>query len=154
MQRVQNPSRSTRSACLILALFATILLVGCTNGKSLTGSERDAVLSYTGPIADNLFLGMNSGDYAAFSQDFNEPMLQGITEKDFTDSFLPTIIGKLGKYVSSQVDSVTEIGNNVLIIYNAKFEKVDDVKIRLSLEKAAPHQVSGLYFNSPALTQK
>ena len=139
---------------LTLMLLAGVLLAGCSRGKALTGSERDAVLAYAEPIADNLFLGLNAADYATFSRDFNDQMLQGIPEENFTSSLLPNVMGKLGNYVSRQVDSVTQIGGNVLIIYTAKFENDDNVTVRLSLETADPHHVAGLYFSSPTLNQK
>jgi hypothetical protein len=134
--------------------FASAGLSACSQGKLLTGSAREAVLAYSEPIADNLFQGLNASDYAVFSRDFNDPMLQGIPESSFSSSLIPSTLGKLGKYQSRQVASVTQIGSNVLIIYIAGFEKDPDVTVRLSLETAAPHKVSGLYFNSALLTQK
>ncbi|MCL4561025.1 MAG: DUF3887 domain-containing protein [Chloroflexi bacterium] len=154
MKQKRNLTSSMLIACLMAALLTPVFLSGCTNAKTLEGSDRDAVLAYSEPIADNLFQGMNSGDYATFSRDFNDQMLKGIPEATFTSSFLPNIVGKLGKYVSRQVDSVTEIGSNVLIVYTAKFEQDDNVTVRLSLEQADPHHVSGLYFSSPTLSQK
>jgi hypothetical protein len=142
-----------RLACLVAVLLAAGV-AGCTTNKTLTGSDRDAVLAYSEPIADNLFQGMNSADYATFSRDFNDAMLKGIPEDTFNNSLLPDVVGKLGKYVSRQVESVTQIGNNVLIIYTAKFENDDNVVVRLSLELADPHKVSGLYFTSQTLTQE
>ncbi len=139
---------------LVLALFAAAGLAGCSNGKTLTGSDRDAVMAYSEPIADNLLQGMNTADYATFSRDFNDQMLKGLPQDSFTSNLLPNVVDKLGKYLSRQVDSVTEIGSNVLVIYTAKFENDDNVTIRLSLETADPHHVSGLYFTSPTLSQK
>lgn len=70
------------------------------------------MLAYSEPIADNLLQGMNAGDYAVFSRDFNDQIMKGIPSESFTGSVLPTISGKLGKYVSRQMDSVSEIGNS------------------------------------------
>ncbi len=154
MKRTRKLSRYLPVVCLALALLAATGLAGCTTQKTLEGSDRDAVLAYSEPIADNLFQGMNSGDYATFSRDFNDQMLKGIPEATFTGSFLPNVAGKLGKYISRQVDSVTQVGNNVLIVYTAKFEQDDNVTVRFSLEQAEPHHVSGLYFNSPTLSQE
>jgi hypothetical protein len=153
MIRSRNYTLIMSMTCLVLALFVSTGLAGCSNVKPLTGSERDAVLAYAEPIADNLLQGYNTGDYAAFSRDFNAQMLQGIPAKNFTDSLLPTITGKVGKYVSRQVDSVTVISGNILIIYTARFEQEDKVTIRLSLEEASPHRVAGLYFSSTKLSQ-
>jgi hypothetical protein len=136
---------------IICVLILATVLSGCTGTKTLTGSQKDAVLVYSEPIVDNLLQGMNDANYAAFSRDFDAQMLSAIPEANFTSSLLPTVVGKLGKYISRQVTSVTEIGSNVTIVYNAKFENTDNVTITLTLHQAAPHQVAGLYFNSPLL---
>jgi len=153
MKRTPHSFLSVLIASLSLALIASTGLSGCASVKTLTGSDQAAVLAYSEPIADNLFQGLNAGDYAAFSRDFDAAMLAGIPATNFTSSLFPLINGKLGKYISRQVVSVTEIGSNLLIIYTAKFEKDNAVTVRFSLEVAAPHHVSGLYFNSPALNK-
>ncbi len=141
---------------ILLTCAALVVSVGCTgaSAKALQGSERDAVLAYSEPVADNLLQGMNNADYAAFSRDFNAQMKGAITQQAFQSNLLTTIGGKLGKYVSRQVSSVSQVGSNLLVIYTAKFEQEDGVTIRLSLEQAEPHHVSGLYFNSPKLSGK
>lgn len=128
-------------------------LDGCTGKNTLSGSQEEAVLAYSEPIADNLLQGMNDANYTVFSRDLDAQMLKAIPEASFTSSLLPKIIGKLGKYVSRQVTSVTDIGSDVTIVYSARFENADNVTITLTLEQAAPHLVAGLYFNSPLLTQ-
>ena len=153
MKRTYSLALSRSVICLMFVLSASSGLAGCSQGKTLDGSEREAVLAYSEPAADNLFQGLNANDYATFSRDFNDQMSKGIPEANFTGSLVPTIIGKLGKYVSRQVESVTEIGGNILVIYTARFEKDEKVTIRFSLEKADPHHVAGLYFNSPLLNQ-
>ena len=141
---------------ILLVCAALIGLAGCTgaSAKALQGSEREAVLAYSEPIADNLLQGMNAADYAAFSRDFNAQMKSGISEQAFQSNLLAAVVGKVGKYVSRQVSSVSQVGSNLLVIYTAKFEQEDNVTIRLSLEQAEPHHVSGLYFNSPKLSGK
>jgi hypothetical protein len=153
MKRPRYLTSSWPMALLTLALLAAFSLGGCSKTRSLTGNDQAAVLAYSEPTADNLFKGFNAGDYATFSRDFNNQMLQGIPAATFTNNLVPTITGKLGKYISRQVDSVTEIGNDMLVIYTAKFEQDDAVNIRLALEKAGPHHVSGFWFNSSKLNQ-
>ncbi len=129
--------------CLLLAMLAAAGLAGCSGGKTLQGSQRDAVLAYAEPAADNLFRGLNALNYTTFSRDFDDAMLKGLPEEAFKGSFQASVTAKIGKYVSRQVSSVSEISGNTLIVYNAKFEQEDNVTIRFSLETAAPHKVSG-----------
>ena len=58
---------------------------------------------------------------------------------------------KLGAYQSREVTGVAEIQENILVIYKAVFETAPEVTIRLSISAAEPHQVTGLWFDSPEL---
>lgn len=151
--------QSRRFVWLILALIlAASSLTACSLGapaaKTLTGADKDAVLVYSEPIADNLLAGYNSADYATFSKDFDDAMKKGIPEGSFKNSLLPTISGKIGNYVSRTVESVSQSSNFVTVVYNAKFEDDEPVVVRLSLSTNTPHQVTGLWFDSAKLRQK
>ncbi len=50
----------------------------------------------------------------------------------------------------AQVTGVAEIQENILVIYKAVFETAPEVTIRLSISAAEPHQVTGLWFDSPS----
>jgi Protein of unknown function (DUF3887) len=142
----------------ITILFFSLLAYSATActanpSKTLTGAEQDAVVTYTDPIADNLLKGMNERDYASFSRDFNDAMLKAIPESGFP-ALADSVLGKVGNYVSRQVSSVVETGSAETVIYTAKFEQEDAVTIRLAVEKAEPHKVTGLFFTSPKLAGK
>jgi hypothetical protein len=139
---------------LAAAILGACSLFGGSAPKTLTGADKDAVLAYSEPIADNLLAGFNDKDYTAFSKDFTDTMKKGITEQSFKDSLLPKVFDKVGKYQSRTVESVTQSPTFVTVIYNAKFDNDDPVVIRLSLDLKDPHQVSGLYFDSVKLRQK
>ncbi|MEJ2601234.1 MAG: DUF3887 domain-containing protein [Anaerolineales bacterium] len=132
--------------CLMGILLSSLVLTGCSGAKSLTSGQKDAVLAYSEPIADNLLQGMNADSYKAFSRDFDPQMQQGLPQSNFKDKLFPTINGKFGKYISRQVASVNTVGKNVVIVYTAKFERSDNVTITLTLKQQEPHQVAGLYF--------
>ena len=153
MKHNRSFSPSLLVACLIITFLVATGLAGCSSAKTLTGSDREAVLAYGEPIADNLFRGMNAADFKTFSRDFDAQVVVALPEKAFNDTILGTVGGKLGKYISRQVESVTDLGNTVVIIYLAKFEKDDQVTVNLALGTATPHLVAGLHFNSPSLSQ-
>ncbi len=142
------------SIILAAAVLSACSLFGGDAPKQLTGADKDAVLAYSESIADSLLTGYNDKDYAAFSKDFTDTMKKGITEQSFKDSLLPNVFGKVGKYQSRTVETVTQSPTFVTVIYNAKFENDDPVVIRLSLDLNDPHQVNGLYFDSVKLRQK
>ena len=135
----------------ILTLFAIVflstLLTACAPaGTTLTGADREAVLAYSEAKTDNLLVGMNANDYAAFSKDFDQDMLNGIPQEQF-DVLKKDRDEKLGLYVSRQVKNVVQQGDFYVVFYEAKFEKDDAVTMRVVFRIAEPHQVSGLWFD-------
>jgi len=130
---------------IILLFF--ILLAGCApQAKTLTGADKDEVLAYSEAKTDNLLAGMNANDYAMFSRDFDQQMLDAMTQPEF-ESLKKDRDAKLGLYLSRKVNSVVKLGGFYSVIYNAKFEKDDAVTLRVVFRDTEPHQVSGLWFN-------
>ncbi len=131
----------------VISIVFIALLVGCgSQGTSLTGADREAVLGFTEAKTDNLLVGMNTNNYAMFSMDFDSAMLSGITQAGFVD-MKKDRDAKLGLYVSRKVNSVIKQGAYYVVIYDAIFEKEDAVVIRVVFNITEPHQISGLWFN-------
>lgn len=132
---------------LLLAALWIGLLAGCApNETVLGGDEQEAVLAFSEAKTDNLLAGMNAGDYALFSADFDQDMLTAMTQAQF-DTLKQDRDAKLGLYVSREVTSVVEQGDFYVVVYSAAFEKEPDVTVRVVFRIADPHQVSGLWFN-------
>jgi hypothetical protein len=132
---------------LFLAALLVSLLAGCgPTETTLAGAERDAVLAFSESKTDNLLAGMNANDYAAFSRDFGQGMLNAMTQAQF-DTMKKDRDAKLGLYVSRQVNKVVQTGDFYVVFYDAKFEKEAAVTVRVVFRIAEPHEVSGLWFN-------
>jgi hypothetical protein len=132
---------------LILAVILTVLLAGCGSQETtLTGAERDAVLAFSEAKTENLLAGMQAGDYAMFSRDFDQAMLDAIDAEAFV-SLKNDRDAKLGGYVSRTVNRVVQSGDFYAVIYDAVFEKDGAVTLRVVFRVADPHEVSGLWFN-------
>jgi predicted small lipoprotein YifL len=132
---------------LFLVTVLITLLAGCgSQGVTLTGADKDAVLAFSESKTDNLLAGMNAGDYAKFSADFDSAMLNAISQTQF-DDMKKDRDAKLGLYVSRQVNSVVKQGEYYVVIYAAKFEKDNAVIVRVVFLGAESHLVSGLWFN-------
>ena len=133
---------------LFLSALLFSLLVGCggSQGTALSGADKDAVLAFSEAKSDNLLAGMNANDYAAFSKDFDQAMLNAMTQTEF-DKLKKDRDAKLGLYVSRTVHSVMQSGDFYAVIYDAKFEKDAAVTVRVVFRVADPHEVSGLWFN-------
>lgn len=132
---------------LALIVLAVGVLAGCgSQGTTLKNDDAEAVLAYSEAKTDNLLAGMNASDYAAFSQDFDQDMLNGITEAEFA-KLKADRDAKLGLYISREVVSVVQTGDFYAVNYKAKFEKDDAVNVRVVFRAAEPHEVSGLWFS-------
>lgn len=145
-----------RNRIVLLTLILLITLTGCNlapQPTTLESQERDDVLAYSEPIADNLFAGLVAGDYAAFAKDFDPDMVKAMDEKAFT-SLKQMFDSKIGAYQSREVAKVERIQNMVIVTYKAKFEQEEEVAVRLNLRDGTPPQVAGLWFDSPKLRQK
>ena len=122
------------------------LLTACSAGTpELKGDAREAVLAYAEPIADNLLTGMREGNYQQFNRDFDEKMMEAISQNEF-EALTKQLGDRIGSYQSREVLQVIDYGKVVTVVYRGKFEKADNVQILLTLAKQEPHQVSGLYF--------
>jgi hypothetical protein len=131
---------------LMMAIFF-LGLAGCkSQEKTLSGTEKDAVLTFSEDKTDNLLAGLNQNDYAVFSKDFDAAMLKGISEEKF-GPLKQDRDSKLGAYVSRKVNSVVQSGDFYAVIYDAKFEKEDQVTVRVVFRVEDPHSISGLWFN-------
>ncbi len=97
-----------KSKSILIVLFIVLLslsLFGCGSGKTVTGTDKDAVLAFSEAKTDTLLSGMNNNDYAAFSQDFDADMLTAMPQAQF-DSLKKDRDSKLGLYISREVSSV------------------------------------------------
>ena len=133
----------------LFLLIAILLLSACSaqqpKSTVIEGAQRDKVLAYADPIADNLLTGMANNDYAAFSKDFNQKMKDAMGP-DSLQKLRDQLDPRIGQYQSRQAEQVLDYGDLVTVTYNGVFEKAKNVKILLTFTKAEPHQVAGLYF--------
>ena len=141
---------------LVLVPAFLALLAGCSampQVSTLEGAERDAAVTLVDPVADNVFAGMNEGDYTKFARDFDVNMGKALNEKAFTE-MMETFDVRIGKYQSREVTKVERVDEVVVVYYSADFEKEQDVAVSVSVRESTPPQVAGLWFDSPKLREK
>lgn len=142
-----------RLFAFVLVLIALPLLAACGSGeRTLTGSEREAVLAFSEAATDNLFAGMAANDYAIFARDFDAAMQTAMPAADFA-SWKQDMDGKIGGYLSREVEQVVQSGDFYAVIYRASFAQEEPVTVRVVFRVAEPHLVSGLWFDSAKLRQ-
>ncbi|WP_214083810.1 DUF3887 domain-containing protein [Methanoculleus sp.] len=143
------------SPMLVLAallILAAVSACGCTSQETVVSDEEKAqVLAYADPIADNLLLGFNEGNYTMYSRDFGEEMKQALDEAAFEQN-RESVTSRIGLYESRRDPVVTEVDEYIAVTYIAGFEREDGVTVRFVFLKGDDaHRLYGLWFNSPML---
>lgn len=146
---------NNRLSYLITIVVILVILGGCAaSPRALEGAEREAVLAYAEPMADNELAALNANDFEAFIKDYDETMKEVFTPEKF-DNLVTLVSTKLGKYQSREVAAVTAVGEDtVLVIYRADFENEKDVTVRLSFQPGGEHLIKGIWLDSPKLREK
>jgi hypothetical protein len=144
---------------LVLTMIA-ITISGCTlfspaGGRTVTleGDQLAEVLVYAEPKTENVLQGLITDDYDIFSRDFDNTMKNGMDKAAF-DSLKDTLNVKLGEYRSQDVLTVLQDNKYTIVIYQLRFDKDDQVTMRVVLDKDEPHLVTGLWFDSPELRKQ
>ena len=147
-----------RTSRFFIFCMAGLFLGACQTNKvqNIIGTERDELVKAAEPFEYNLIGALNSGDFTTFSKDFDTTMKSSFKEADFTN-MRQTFASKLGDYQSrtvAQVQSTTANGQTIyLLSYTLQYSKSKAVTQRLVLTSSQPYQVTGLWYNSPELTQ-
>lgn len=129
-----------------LILLSIVSLAACAPQESILSAEESAsVLAYSEAKTSNMMAGLQSGDYAAFSRDFDDAMRTALPAEKFP-AFRADVRAKIGDLQSRTVDSVQQNGEFVAVVYIARFTANDQVTLRVVFRAAAPHQISGLFY--------
>jgi len=118
--------RAVLSATIMALLIMVVpVLAGC-----------GSVAKYSDPIAENILVSMNNGDFAGFSRDFDANLKTEVPENVFTD-LSNSVSGQLGKYVedSKKMTGVNIENGITTATYQVDFEKQQDFQIRFVYKK-------------------
>lgn len=138
---------------LIPAIYLGASLAACAPAAvPVVGSERDAVLAFSEPKTDVQLSALASGDYTAFIKDYDDAMIKATTESSFIQ-LRAVLSSKVGAYQSREITSVLQQGSFYIVIDSAKFDRDDQVTMRVVFETEGDHKIAGLWFDSPKLRQ-
>ena len=144
-----------RLVCLGAAvLVLAVGVVACApQERDLSPDEAEAVRRELEPMVENLLAGLQSGDYAVFSRDFDGQMKNAIPESGLAD-MTAQLDGTLGAYISREFVKAEEVRIFTALLYDARFEDEEHVTIRVVFrEKGGVWLVTGLWFDSPKLRE-
>ena len=117
------------------------------SGIMLSVEDQKAVLAFSEHGTDNLLEGLKTGDYAVFSRDFSEAMLQAIPRDKF-EQWKKERDARLGWYLRREVEGMVKRSDGTCtVIYQAAFAFNDDVLMRVVFTVDPPHEIRGLWFS-------
>jgi hypothetical protein len=151
MERKHRATKRGRAGLAAALLTGLILLtlagpIACqSQERILPADESAAVLAYSEAKTANMMTGLQSGDYAAFSRDFDDAMRKALPADKFP-AFRDEVRAKIGDLQSRTVESVRQNGDFFAVVYRARFTANDNVTLRVVFRAAAPHQIGGLFY--------
>ena len=113
-----------RGSIVVLLVSNIFWLSACE--RTLSGNERAKVLAFSEAATDNMFDGFAANDYGVFSRDFDSDMSERVPAAYFA-AWKQEVNHKLGKYLSRQVNQVTQANEFFVVVYQAKFEQQEPV---------------------------
>jgi len=117
-----------------------------------TKRDPDLIASRATAIVHRIMQGISEGDYSLYTQDFAKVMKDSQTREGFLE-VQRNLQKTLGKFQSVEYLGFYEQYGGIITLFKSRFSKEkEDVLIKLVLDgKKAGLQVTGLWFDSPAL---
>jgi hypothetical protein len=135
------------SIMLVLSLGVLLSLTACES--VLSGQKREAVLSFSEEITDNLFAGLATHNYQVFSRDFDQEMLKVLPISRF-DAWKADMDEKIGNCLSREVEQVTRADEFFVVTYQAECTKTSPVTVEIAFHRS--HTIAHISFDSESLT--
>ena len=137
-----------RKIMVILALGALLCLTACES--ELSGQKREAVLSFSEAITDNMLAGLAANDYQLFSRDFDQNMLKVLPVSRFA-AWKAEMDEMIGACSSREVERVTRADEFYVVTYQVECAKASHVTVEIAFNGNS-HTIDHLSFHSDSLT--
>lgn len=134
---------------LIISWGILLSLTACR--WELSGQNREAVLSFSEAITDNLFAGLAANDYTQFSRDFDENMLKVLPASRF-EAWKTEMDEKIGACHSRDLERVIRSDEYYVVTYQVECSKAPLVTVEVAFHAAKPNTIDHLSFSSESLT--
>jgi len=135
---------------MLFVLFAVGILVSACGGAPAEDGKVTSVLTETeaAAIAENALNGLNSGDYAAWSHDWDDSMKSAINEEAFLQ-YREQVLSQVGPYQSVLSVEMTPSKNadSVRWVFTCQFEKA---KVRLIMAFPQDGKLANTVLTEPA----
>lgn len=133
--------------CWAVILAGVLVLFSLAANAAVLGQTDQEVQAVAEPLLEGVLAGFNDGNYAKYSQNFDETLKEAISEKKF-QKVRAQILKTLGKYRSRTYLGFLKKGGTTLVLWRGRFTKSDDdVLIKLVASKRQDrYVVVGLWF--------
>ncbi|MFC1861306.1 DUF3887 domain-containing protein [Chloroflexota bacterium] len=138
---------SSKKPIRLLGIITIIVLV-----IALSACAEKPEPEYASSITEGILQASKTGNYAQYSEHFDEAMKNAMPESVFNQTNL-AIKAKVGDYTSKEFWKVETQGQYTAVYYKAKFkQEPGDVIVKIVFQDIAGKiYVSGLWFDSPNL---
>jgi hypothetical protein len=140
----------TRKLVAFLMVVSLVAVLSCSSGSNAPPDSQPQEPAYAGAIAEDILQAMNSGDYASFSQYFDDVMKKTIPEDTFRQ-YRAVYHDRIGTYESKTYWETTIQDRSQIVEYKARFtQEPADVIVSIAFTQVDGQvRVSWLYFMSP-----
>lgn len=144
----------------LLGMALVLVLAGCSLSAppppTYPPATAQSIAQRVDALSENLLVAMSNRDEAGFTRDMDEAMKQNSSGARF-EELQRVVVDKVGSYVpgSKQVVKVDTAEGYQRVFYDATFEQESHVQVLVVFDlSAARPLVSGLWFDSPKLTEQ
>lgn len=130
----------------VLAVLLLTIIPGCDQAEPIGAPD------YADAIAEGVLQAFSDGDYAAYSEHFDDATKEAISETVF-EGTREFIRDRVGDYISKEISQVEKQDAKTTVTFKAKFsDEPDDVKVTIVFQETdGIVYVAGLWFDSPKL---
>jgi len=131
----------------VLLVWVLVWGVASPAAAEFIGQDNSQVQAVADPILDTVLQGFQEGDYAAYSQYFDDTLKDVITKKKFLQ-VRSQILKSIGAYESRSYLGYLQKGKTTVVLWKGRFAaSADDVLIKLVLSRRGDQaRVLGLWF--------
>jgi PBP1b-binding outer membrane lipoprotein LpoB len=128
---------------LIISLITIMILSGCATPKPIMTIPQN-FQDTARPLAENIIIGLAKQDYALFSKDFDQKMIDAIPTTAMAEVH-KLLWNQFGEYQTIQTKKFFEEKDYYVGLFNLIFEK-GDIDMQVIFSQSEPYKVSGLWF--------
>lgn len=115
-----------KAVCVILSACLLFSLASCSSQPQSQKIDTSEVTGYSDAAVERMLTAINEKDYTKFSQDFDGPMKNALTEQKFND-VVNQMQNLYGNYQSKEIAGAEKTEKYTRAFYNCKYSKIEKI---------------------------